>query len=219
MSNKDVCEALRKLSIDKSTTKHERAAAKKALEALTGKKEDSKSDIVITKPSTSNIELTNFVMPKWQYVRTPYYVTTIKMLERAVCIIERPVHYDQDVNRGNHEVWGKYVDWRAGEYSDARRDEFLLQIYCGLGIQKISVVVSEEKLFSETKRELIEIYDGHNRGYREGPWWPKLDSLAQRWMVERNAIDQQRREEAAAEEQAAQNKKNDMFSRYVRSSK
>jgi hypothetical protein len=212
MDKSKTIESLIRLSKDKSTTKAERDAAKAAIKALTGNQSDliSDDDGKLT-VSSREIELTKFKMPPWIQGHDDRSWSRVKRLQNRLLL--------------DHErVWhGALMEYEIISHdceSQFQRDGFRFRVYGGLGFQNIWVVINDTKdeLYSWNHKteNSIEIYDGHRAGWRDGPWWNKLDKVIDKWIAEADALDAERACDAARKKQAEIDKENDIFMQYMK---
>jgi hypothetical protein len=220
MDKSQTIDALIRLSKDKSTTKAERDAAKAAIKALTGNEnEPNDDDVKLAIPSSSKaIETAKFKMQPWIEGHDDRPWSRVERLQERLL---------PDRRRTWHGALMEYEIYRQESESTFQRDGFVFRIYGGLGFQNIWVVINDPedvKLnrcngpseFDRQSDNFIQIYDGHRTGWRDGPWWNKLDTITDKWIVEADALDAERAREAARKKQAEIDKENDIFSKYMR---
>jgi hypothetical protein len=212
MDKSKTIESLIRLSKDKSTTKAERDAAKAAIKALTGDSGDLDDD-KIALPSSKEIELAKFKMPPWIEGHDDRAYRRRKRLEDRLIA----------GHRGDwHGALMRYVVSTYRGPSPERtfkRDGFVFRLYGGLGFQNIWVVINdtedEPSIFDRQTENWIQIYDAHRTGWRDGPWWNKLDTVIDKWVAEADALDAERAREAARKKQAEIDRENDIFTKYM----
>jgi hypothetical protein len=212
MDKSKTIESLIRLSKDKSTTQAERNAAKAAIKALIGDKNDLTIDDM--KPiisSSKEIEPAKFKMPPWINGHDDRPWSRVKRLEERLL---------PDKRRVWHGALMEYEIHRHSNESHFQRDGFRFRVYGGLGFQNIWVMINDIKdelsEFDRQSKNSIQIYDQHRPGWRDGPWWNKLDKVIDKWIVEADELDAERAREAARERQAEIDEEDDIFSKYMK---
>jgi hypothetical protein len=217
MNKSQTIEALIRLSQDKTTTEEEREAARTAIKTLTDNQADlTKINKLILPSSSKAIQPAKFQMPPWIQGHDDRAYRRIERLEGRLIAGKR----------GDwHGALMRYVipTFRPDPQRMFKRDGFVFRLYGGLGFQDIWVVINDTEdkppIFDRQSENHIQIYDGHRTGWRDGPWWNKLDTVIDRWIVEADALDAEYAREAARKKQAEIDKENDIFTQYMRNIK
>lgn len=187
MTKNEKIEALRRLANDSAATEPERMAALNKIDELNV---HNSHEISIQKESSANLAvLPSGKMPQWVYQ-----------------IYDNPCPYESLVKK----IESTFTHLRNHNEKDRSiyEDGFIIRTYGILGITRIEVSVGSKT---------IEIYSKeYAGGWRDGPWWSKLETVANKLIARKvadEAAELRKREQAALAKQEAEN---NLFADYLR---
>lgn len=105
-----------------------------------------------------------------------------------------------------HPVMRMYCTSYNNKEAKWLRDGFEIESYSDW-ITKIRVVVGKDK---------IDIYEDRNRGWRPGPWWPRLLTMLRQWVAEADAYDAAEAARQAEKERQRKSEEDALYARYLR---
>lgn len=115
----------------------------------------------------------------------------------------------------------KYVmsrnEYDRGELIVAR-DEFYIRSYSLLGILEVKVYPNgvHKSIVNQVYDDQIDIFDAHSYGYREGPWWSRLEELSKKWSAEADEYDLKEQQRLNNEGLQAKRAENNLYGSYLK---
>ena len=190
---------LRRLANDKSTTQGERDAARRALGEMPEAIEVQRSADV--EATSRGLDAVRMQMPEWQRGESPHDATIKDFAMRMFNYSSRK--------------WGSGVTSLSSVHHPSLDEhmierEFAIDEFRFRGhhrdIDSLRVMVSSDKK--------IEIWN--DRGWRDGPWWPRFLAAMRRLAKEADDYDAAASRKEAAREQAQRDAENDLFTAYAK---